>query len=265
VRVDQSKQGVQVGHRIDRKLRVISDRVVLVGDVDSGDTGIGRLGAIELAVPSPQPRGDHPGEALVDTAVGPIRIAEHQESEVRVLSCLHKLDLLVDRDLRALRITLNEVGRVRGLLTHRRLQVGKPDRNRRAGKRFGCGDQHRGVAGAGSGVDVVGDDGVLPELAGCRRGRAAHHQRIQRVSRVVGPRGWDGQQCAGEQRDGQVAIASHDNSPGQGVPVTVAENCSENKTRWSAGCVRRLRRMCGQPHSRARVCGQPHNRRHVDG
>ncbi len=176
MRVDEAQKGVQVGHRVDRKLRVISDRVVLVGDVDGGDTGIGRLGAIESAVPSPQARGVHPVEPLVDTTVGPVWVAEHQECDVRVLSGLHKLDLLVDRDLRALRITLDEVGLAGiGCLLegHRGLQVRQTGGNRGGGERFGRGDQHRGVVGAGSGVDVVGDNGVLPELAGRRRCRPA--------------------------------------------------------------------------------------------
>ena len=146
--IDEAKPGVHVGHRVDRKLRVIGDRVVLIGDVDGGDTGIGWLGAIERAVPSPQPRGVHPIEPLVDTTVGPVWVAEHQECDVRVLSCLHELDLLVDGDLRALRITLNEVGlaRIDCLLQgHRGLQVRQTGRNRGGGERFGRGDQHRGA------------------------------------------------------------------------------------------------------------------------
>jgi len=46
VRVDDAEDGIQVGHRVDRKLWKISEEVVLVDDVDGWDTGIGWLGAV---------------------------------------------------------------------------------------------------------------------------------------------------------------------------------------------------------------------------
>ena len=216
--VDDAEQGVQVGQPVDGILREISEEVVLVGNVDSGNAGIGRLGAIEV---EPRcARDDQTGEPLENPSVGPVQRAQQQKSRIRRgLPGLHELDFLIDRDHRALRITLDEVRLVRCLLTHRGLKVGQPVRNRGTGERFGRGDQHRGVVAAGGGVDVVGDDAVLPELAGRRHPRATHHQRGQRVVRVVRARDRNREyrhQCqqhhrsAGEQRNGQRAARPAD-------------------------------------------------------
>jgi hypothetical protein len=83
-------------------LREISNRVVLVRDVDGGDTGVGRLGAVE--VETRRPRDDQTGEPLPKSAVGAITRTEQQKSDVRRRGPgLDQVDFFIDRDLRALR------------------------------------------------------------------------------------------------------------------------------------------------------------------
>ena len=124
--VDQAEEGVQVADRVDRKLREVSGGVVLIGDVDGGDTGIGRLGAVER-----RPRQD-PGQIqthkpLCKAAIRSVRVTEHQESDVRWQpSGLDEREFLVDHDRRALGIAFNEVGLagiLQLLLRHCDLQV----------------------------------------------------------------------------------------------------------------------------------------------
>ena len=110
--------------------RSLRSAIGLIGNC--GNTGVGWVLAVEKA----DPGNDQTGEPLDHAAVGPVGVAEHQEGDVGVLPSLHELDLLGDHNLRALRITLDQVG-IAGVVQllgrHRSLQIRQAYRCRGAG------------------------------------------------------------------------------------------------------------------------------------
>ena len=127
VHIVDPRNGVRGGERVERVVREVGPAVVLTGDVDGLEVGVGGCGAVES---DSEDRDIEAFEALEDAAVGSVRVADQHKRHRQRRARRGEVALLDRRDSRALRVAEDDDRLARGLCVDRLIEVGHalPDR-----------------------------------------------------------------------------------------------------------------------------------------